>query len=179
MTPLTSQTSGRKKRPFLSQHDDLLDEPGFESTKTLLDQDEFDSSPSSPIQSSVNSPEPQKLAMVHFHFHDNYPSPDNPPQDVDKSCHLSDSTSTTDSLDGSSTLSAPDDHLLQLDSTSPSFQLQDTSSVELNLLLILKTCHCFTNRCFLEHHDYELFLLNQEIDKPSDNLSHQESYNCE
>ena len=32
---------------------------------------------------------------------------------------------------------------------------------------------------FLEHHDYELFLLNQEIDAPSDNLSHQESHNCE
>ena len=45
-----------------------------------------------------------------------------------KSCHLSDSTSTTESLDESSTLSAPDDHLYPLDSTNPSFQLQDSSS---------------------------------------------------
>ena len=36
-------------------------------------------------------------------------SPDNTPQDVDRSCHLSDSISTTDSLDESSTLSVPDD----------------------------------------------------------------------
>ena len=32
---------------------------------------------------------------------------------------------------------------------------------------------------FHNHHDYELFLLNQEIDTPSDNLSHQESHDCE
>ena len=39
MTPLTSHTSGSKKQQaFLSQHDGLLDEPDFESTKeTLLD----------------------------------------------------------------------------------------------------------------------------------------------
>ena len=51
------------------------------------------------------NPKPQQV-----HFHGNYPSPDNSPQDVDNSCHLCDSTSTTDSLDESSTLSAPDDH---------------------------------------------------------------------
>ena len=32
---------------------------------------------------------------------------------------------------------------------------------------------------FLEHHDYELFLLNQEIDIPSGNLNHLESHDCE
>ena len=49
-TPLTSQTSGSEKRQaFLSQHNDLLDEHVFESTKTLLDQDEFGSFPSSPF----------------------------------------------------------------------------------------------------------------------------------
>ena len=44
MTQLTSHTSGSKTRQaFLSQHDDLLDEPDYESTEeTLLDQDEFD-----------------------------------------------------------------------------------------------------------------------------------------
>ena len=46
----------------------------------------------------------------------------------------SDSSSTTDSVDESSTLSAPDDHLLQVDSTSPSFQLQVTSSVKFEFL---------------------------------------------
>ena len=37
MTSLTRHTSGSKKRQaFISQHDDLLDEPIFESTETLL-----------------------------------------------------------------------------------------------------------------------------------------------
>ena len=45
LTPLTSQTSGSKKRQaFLSQHNDLLDEPVFESTETLLDQEKVASS---------------------------------------------------------------------------------------------------------------------------------------
>ena len=62
-TSLTSQTSGSKTRQtFFSQHDDLLHEPDFESiNETLHDQDEFDSSPSSPFQFSFNSLEPQKL----------------------------------------------------------------------------------------------------------------------
>ena len=55
------------------------------------------------------------------------------PQHVDASCHLSESTSTIDSLDELSKLDAPDDHLFELDSTSIRFQLQDTSSVEIEV----------------------------------------------
>ena len=117
------------------------------------------------------------------HLHDNYASPDYPPQDVDTSCHLSDSTSTTDSLDESSTLSAPEYHLLQVDSTSPSFKLQDTSSVEIEFDTEfeeqLDHGNLSPTDVFLEHYDYELFLLNQEIDTPYDNLCHQETHNCE
>ena len=40
------------------------------------------------------------------------------PQHVDKTCHLCDCTCTSGSLDELSTLDAPDDHLLELDSTS-------------------------------------------------------------
>ena len=40
----------------------------------------------------------------------------------------------TDSLDESSTLSAQDDHLWQLDSTSLTSQLQDTSSIEIEFV---------------------------------------------
>ena len=238
-TPMTtSQSSGSKKRQaFLSQHEDLLHEPDSESAEeTLLDQDQYDSSSSSPFLSSFNSPEPQQLTryfihnwgdfyveaknltvednkkvqVVHptqhstignpepkpssvlgqpnpkpqpGHFHDNYPSPDNPPQDVDNSCHLSDSTSTNDSLDESSTLSVPDDHLLQVDSTISSFQLQETSSVEIEFVPevegYLNHANLSQTYVFHEHHDYEVFLLNQEIHAPSDNLSHQESHNCE
>ena len=32
---------------------------------------------------------------------------------------------------------------------------------------------------FCVQHDYDLFLLNQEIDTPSDNLSHQDTHVCE
>ena len=32
---------------------------------------------------------------------------------------------------------------------------------------------------FLEHHDYDMFLLNQEIDTPSDNLNFQNTHVCE
>ena len=133
-TPLASQTSGSKTRQaFLFQHNHLVDEPVFESSETLLDQEKVDSSQSSPFQSSSNSPgSKQRLTRVHFHFHGNYPSPDNSPQDVDKSCHLSDSTSITDSLDESGKLSVQDDHLHQLDSTR--FSSQDTSSVEIEFV---------------------------------------------
>ena len=74
MRPLTSQTSASKKRQaFLSQHDDLLGEPVFECTKTLLDHKKVDYFPSSPFQSSSNSPgSKQKLTRAHSHFHGNY-----------------------------------------------------------------------------------------------------------
>ena len=36
-----------------------------------------------------------------------------------------------------------------------------------------------TTDIFFEHHDYELFLLQKEIDEPYDNLSHQETHVCE
>ena len=121
------------------------------------------------------NPKPQQV-----HFHDDYPSSDHPPQDVDISCHLSDSTSTTDSMDELSTLSVPDDHLLQFDSTSLSSQLQDTSIIEIEFVSEfegnLDHAKLSQTDLFLEHHDYELFLLNQEIKSPSDNLSHQESH---
>ena len=108
-----------------------------------------------------------KQRLTRVHFHDNYHSTDNPPQCVDTSCHLSDFTSTTDSLDESSTLSVRDDHLLQVDSTSPSLQLQETSSVEIEFVPELEgkvdNGNLSPNAVFLEYHDNELFLLNQEI----------------
>ena len=135
-TPLTSYTPGSKtSKAFLPQFEDPTDEPVFESSATLLDQEKVDCSPSAPFQSSSSSAgRKQTRTRVHFlsHFHDNHPSPDSPGQDVDKSSHLSDSTGTTDRLDESSTLSAQDDHLLQVDSTSLSSQ--DTPSVLIEFL---------------------------------------------
>ena len=56
-------------------------------------------------------------------------SPEKPSQDVDKS-HLSDSPSTTYSLNETCSLDTPGDHLLHLDPPCLSSELQDTSSVE-------------------------------------------------
>ena len=59
-------------------------------------------------------------------------------QHVDKSCHFSDPTSAPDTLDEPSKLDAPEDHLVELDSTSLMFQLQDTSRDEIQFVPELK-----------------------------------------
>ena len=63
------------------------------------------------------------------HSPDISPSPEKASQDVDKS-HLSDSTSTTHSLNETWFLDTSGDHLLHLDFPSLSSELQNTSSVE-------------------------------------------------
>ena len=63
------------------------------------------------------------------HSSDICPSPDDPPQDVDKS-HLSESTSTTTNLNEPCSLDTSCDHLLHLDPHSLSSELQDNSIVE-------------------------------------------------
>ena len=64
-----------------------------------------------------------------------------------------------------------------------SLSSQDTSSVEIEFVPEsegqLDNGNISQTDVFPKHHDYELFLLNQEIDTPSDNLSHQEGHNCE
>ena len=71
--------------------------------------------------------------------------------------------------------------LLQLDSTSVSSQ--DTSSIGIEFVSEsegqLDNANLSPTDVFLEHHDYELFLLTQEIDTPSNNLNHQETHVCE
>ena len=99
------------------------------------------------------------------------------PQHVDKSCHQSDSTSTTDGLDEPSPLDASDDHLLQLDSTSLMFNYKTPLVLNSSLFLSLKNNR--TMPVLLEPHDYGLIILSQEIDTPSDNLSHQVGHRCE
>ena len=54
---------------------------------------------------------------------------DDPPQDVDK-CHLSKSAGTTTNLNETCSLGTSCDHLLNLDSPSPSSELQYNSIVE-------------------------------------------------
>ena len=88
----------------------------------------------SPVVGKCN---PQ-LQPVHIHFPANYLLPDNPPQDVDKPCHLSDSPSITDSLDESSTLIAQDDHLLQLNLPASQVNSKTPLLLKLNLFINLK-----------------------------------------
>ena len=111
--------------------------------------------------------------------------PDDPPQDGDKP-HLSVSTSTTTNLNVTCTLDTSCDHLLHLDSPSLSSQLQETSSVdsvEIEFLPESEGELDHTNLSptdvFSGHHDYELFLLQKEIEAPNGNLNHQDTHNCE
>ena len=76
--------------------------------------------------------------------------------------------------------------MLNLGSPRLSSELQDTSSVENVEIEFLpesegKLDHTNLSPTdvFSVHHDYELFLLQKEIDAPNDNLIHQDTHNCE
>ena len=111
--------------------------------------------------------------------------PDDPPQDGEKP-HLSVSTSTTTNLNVTCTLDISCDHLLHLYSLSHSSEPQDTPSVESVKIEIIDELeeslennrHPLTD-VFHEHYDYDLFLLNQEIDTPSGNLNFLDTHVCE
>ena len=106
--------------------------------------------------------------------------PGNPPLDVNKS-HLSSITN----LDVTCSLDISCDHLLHLDSPSHSSDPQDTSSVEnVEIEFIheseepLEINKPSPKDVFISYHDYDLFLLNQEIDTPPDNLNHHDTHVC-
>ena len=138
--------------------------------------------------------------------------PNDPPQDVDKS-HPIVSSSTTSNLNDTCLLYTSCEHLLRLDSSSLSSELQDNSFVEStepeslpdseDQLQLDSTCvssqdaSCIEMEflpefegqldhanlsppdLFLEHHGYQLFLLQKVIDVPYDNLNHQDTHVCE
>ena len=87
--------------------------------------------------------------------------------------------STTTNLDEVCPLDTSCDHLIHLDSPSLSSELQDNSSVDSVEIEFLPgsegqldhTKHSPTD-VFSEHHEYELFLLQNEIDAPNDNHNH-------
>ena len=133
--------------------------------------------PKAPFVLDTPNDQPQPV-----HSPDICHSPDDPPQDVDKS-HLSDSTSTTTNLNETCSLDISCDQLLHLDSPSLSSELQNTSSVEIefvpNFEEPLESNKFSPTYGFSVQHDYDLFLLSQEIYTPSDNLNHQDTYVCE
>ena len=109
-----------------------------------------------------------------------YTKPDGPPQDVDKS-HLS----SIIILDVTCTMHTSCDHLLHLNSLSHSSEPQDTPSVEsVEIEFIDESEEPLENNIlaptdvFLEHHDYDLFLLNQEVHTPSGIHNFQDTHVC-
>ena len=100
--------------------------------------------------------------------------------------HLKDPISTTTNLDEACSLDTSCDLLHHLDSPSLSSELQDNSSVdsiEIEFLHESEGQLDHTNLSptdvFSEHHDYELFLLQNEIDAPNDNPDHYDIHICE
>ena len=111
--------------------------------------------------------------------------PDDPPQNVDKH-HLSAPISTTTNLDVTCTLDTSCDQPLHFDPPSHSSDPQESSSVEnveIEFLPEFEVQVDYANLSptdvFLGHRDYDLFLLNQEIDTPSHNLNFQNTNVCE
>ena len=76
------------------------------------------------------------------------------------------------SIDGSAEpeLILESEHILQLDSISVSSQATCSIETETNLS---------PTDVFSGHHDYEMFLLQKEIDTPHDNLNHHAPHACE
>ena len=135
---------------------------------------------SPPSPASMRSPIHLELAL-----HKKGIKSDDPPQNVDIP-HLSDPTSTTTNLDETCPLDTSCDHLLHLDSPSLSSELRDTSSVNsVEIEFVpgsegnLDHTNLSPTDVFFGHHDYELFLLQKEIDAPNGNLNYQDTHNCE
>ena len=110
--------------------------------------------------------------------------PDEPSQNVTTS-HLEDPISTTTNLDETYPLDAPCEFLPILESPSLSSELQDYSSVDSVEIEFLPESegqldtNLSPTDVFSEHHDYELFLLQNEIDAPNDNPDHYDIHTCE
>ena len=133
------------------------------------------------IQTSGNNPNDSPITVlttIHTSFIKKGNKPDEPPQNMATS-HLKDPISTTTNLDEACPLDTSCDHLLHLDSPSLSSELQDNSSVDSVEIEFVPesegqldhTKHSPTD-LFSEHHEYELFLLQKELDAPNDNLNH-------
>ena len=71
------------------------------------------------------------------------------------------------------------DDLLQLDSARVSSQDTSSNEIEFESEGQLDNANLSPTDVFSKQHDNELLILEQEIDAPADNLSHQESHACE
>ena len=140
------------------------------------------------IQTSGNNPNDTPITVpttIQISFIKKGIKQDEPPQNVATS-HLKDPTSSTTNLDVANPLDTSCDLLLHLDSPSLSSELQDNSSVDnVKIELLpesegqLDHTNLSPTHVFSEHHDYELFLLQNELNAPNDNLNHYDIHNCE
>ena len=111
--------------------------------------------------------------------------PDEPPKNVATS-HLKDPISTTTNLDEACHLDTLCDCMPHLDSPCLSSELQDNSSLESVEIEHLPESEGQLDHTklsptdvFSEHHDYELFLLQKEVDAPNNNPNHYDIHPCE
>ena len=140
------------------------------------------------IQTSGNNPNDTPITVptiLQTSVIKNGIKPDEPPRNVATS-HLKGPICTTTNLDEACSLDTSCDLLHHLDSPSLSSELQDNSSVdriEIEFLPVSEGQLDHTNLSptdvFSEHHDYELFLLQNEIDAPNDNPDHYDIHTCE
>ena len=140
------------------------------------------------IQTSGNNPNDTPITVptiIQTSVIKNGIKPDEPPQNVATS-HQKDPISTTTNLDEACSLDTSCDLLHHLESPSLSSELEDNSSVdsvEIELLPESEGQLDHTNLSptdvFSEHHDYELFLLQNEIDAQNDNPDHYDIHTCE
>ena len=139
------------------------------------------------IQTSGNNPNDTPITVptiIQTSVIKNGIKPDEP-QNVATS-HLEDPISTTTNLDEAYPLDTSCELLPILKSPSLSSELQDYSSVdsvEIDFLPESEGQLDHTNLSptdvFSEHHDYEMFLLQNEIDAPNDNHDHYDIHTCE
>ena len=142
----------------------------------------------SAIQISVNNPNDTPITVpttIQTSVIKKGINPVDPPQNVATS-HLEDPISTITNLDEAYPLDASCELLPILESPSLSSELQDYSSVDSVEIEFLPesegqldhTYHSPTD-VFSEHHEYELFLQQKELDAPIDNLNHYDIHTCE
>ena len=87
---------------------------------------------------------------------------------------------TTSSVESVESEPVPDsEDLPQLDSTHISSQDTSSNETEFESEEQLANANLSPTDAFSKQHDKELFLLQKEIDAPSNHLSHQESHACE
>ena len=138
------------------------------------------SSGNNPNDTPITVPTPTQTSVIKKGI-----KPVDPPQN-EATSHLRDPISTTTNLDEPYHLDTSCDHLPHLDSSSLSSELQYNSnvdSVEIEFLPESEGQLDHTNftptDVFSEHHDYELFLLQNEIDAPNDSFNHNDIHTCE